>query len=159
MDGDQGAINKVETALSDAASGNFSGAGTELSAAGNDLVVSLEKLLGRAATDAEKLAVLGIQTLQTDLATPLGQAAVAAIGTAISDAAQGQSVSQIGAAVLPTLETAVVNDAKAAGQDVENTVLNTARVMLLGQSASAAPGNATPAASTATSQDSQTPAT
>jgi hypothetical protein len=140
MDGDQGAINKVETALGDAASGNLSGAGTELSAAGHDILTSFEKLLGRAATDAEKLAVLGIQTLKTDLATPLGQAAVAAIGTALADAAAGQSVAQIGQAVLPTLETAVVNDAKAAGQDVENVVLNTARVMVLGNQAQ--PGNA-----------------
>jgi hypothetical protein len=145
---DEGAINKVENALGDAASGNFSGAGNELSAAGNDIVTSFEKLLGRAATDAEKLALLGIQTLQADLATPLGQAAVTAIGTALADAAAGQSVSQIGAAVLPTLETTVVNDAKAAGQDVENTVLNTARVMLLGQTAAA--GNASPAATPTT---------
>lgn len=149
MDGDQGAINKVETALGDAASGNLSGAGTELSAAGHDIVVSFEKLLGRAATDAEKLAILGIQTLQADLATPLGQAAVAAIGTALADAAAGQSVAQIGQAVLPTLETAVVNDAKAAGQDVENTVLNTARVMLLGQQA----GNAASSSATTATTD------
>jgi hypothetical protein len=141
MDGnDAGAINKIENALGDAAGGNLSGAGTELSAAGHDILTSFEKLLGRAATDAEKLAVLGIQTLKTDLATPLGQAAVAAIGTALADAAAGQSVSQIGQAVLPTLETAVVNDAKAAGQDVENVVLNTARVMVLGNQAQA--GNA-----------------
>jgi hypothetical protein len=141
MDGDSGAINKVETALGDAASGNITGAGSELSAAGHDILTSLESLLGRTATDAEKLAVLGIETLKTDLATPLGQAAVSAIGTAIADAAAGQSVSQIGAAVLPTLETAVVSDAKAAGQDVENVVLNTTRVMLLGSQAQT--GNAT----------------
>jgi hypothetical protein len=155
MDGDQGAINKVETALSDAASGNFSGAGTELSGAGNDILVSFESLLGRSATDAEKLAVLGIQTLKTDLATPLGQAAVSAIGTAIADAAAGQSVQQIGEAVLPTLETAVVNDAKAAGQDVENVVLNTTRVMLLGSQAQA--GNA-PSGSSVASTSTTLPA-
>lgn len=133
MDGEQGALNKVEHALQDAASGDFAGAKSELAAAGHDLLVSTEKLLGRATTDAEKLFVVGIQTLTNDLATPLGQAASVAVGTAIADGIAGKSVSQIGADVLPTLEASVVSDAKAAGQDAENVVLNTARVMLLGQ--------------------------
>jgi hypothetical protein len=153
MDGDAGAINKVGTAITDFLSGNFSGAGTELSAAANDLVVSTEKLLGRVTTDGEKLFIIGLATLKNDLATPLGQAVVQAVGTAIGAAASGQSVTQIGQAVLPTLETAVVTDAKAAGTDVENTVLDAARVMLLGQSATTtAAGNA--AASPEAQQDS-----
>jgi hypothetical protein len=133
MDGDQGAINKIESALGDASTGDFSDAKTEISAAWNDIVTSTEKLLGRATTDAEKLALLGIQTLTSDLATPLGQAATKAIGTAISGALAGQTVAQIGAAVLPTLEQGVISAAQAAGQDAENVVLNTARVMLIGQ--------------------------
>ena len=45
----------------------------------NDLVTSFENLLGRATSEAEKLALGGITTLKNDLATPLGQAAVTAI--------------------------------------------------------------------------------
>jgi hypothetical protein len=142
MDGDAGAINKIENG--------------EFAAAWNDLVTSFENLLGRATTDAEKLALAGIQTLKTDLASPLGQAATTAISTAISGALAGQSIAQIGAAVLPALESSVVTAAKAAGQDVENVVLNTARVMVLGQQATttAAPpaadaGNASSASSEA----------
>jgi hypothetical protein len=148
MDGsNEGAFNKVENALKDAATGDFSDAKTELSAAWNDVVTSTESLLGRAMTDGEKLAVLGIQTLTNDLATPLGQVATAAISTAIADGLAGKSVAQIGADILPTLETSVVADAKAAGQDVENTVLNTVRVMVLGTQAGNAESSAdTPAA-------------
>jgi hypothetical protein len=127
MDGDQGALNH-------ALEGQF---GT----AWNDIVTSFEKLLGRVTTDAEKLALAGITTLKNDLATPLGQAAVAAIGTALADAAKGETVAQIGTAVLPTLASTVVSDAEAAGQDAENVVLNTARIMLLGQSQTEAAGN------------------
>jgi len=132
MDDDQGAINKMEHG--------------EFSAAWHDLVTSAENLLGRAETDAEKLAVLGIQTVTKDLKSPLGQAAAQAISTAISGALAGQTVAQIGAAVLPQLEGSVVSAAKAAGQDVENVVLNTARVMILGQQAQA--GNGSSSAST-----------
>jgi hypothetical protein len=127
MSGDQGALNH-------ALEGQF---GT----AWNDLVTSFENLIGRATSDAEKLALAGITTLKNDLATPLGQAAITAIGSALADAAKGETVAQIGAAVLPTLASAVVSDAKAAGQDAENVVLNTARVMILGQQAA---GNGAP---------------
>lgn len=137
MDGDQGAVNKTENALKDAATGDYAGAKKELSAAWNDIVTSAEKALGRAISASEELALVGIQTLQKDLVSPLGQAASAAIGTAIADGISGKTVAQIGADVLPTLEASVVSDAKAAGQDAENVVLNTARLMLLGQSAAA----------------------
>lgn len=138
MDGDQGALNKIESALGDAANGDFEAAKTELSAAWNDIVRSTEKLAGRALTDAEKLFVLGLKTMSNDLATPLGQAISKAIGTAISDGVAGKSIAQIGNDVVPTLEASVVADAKAAGQDAENVVLNTARVMVLGHQAQAA---------------------
>jgi hypothetical protein len=142
MDGSQGALNH-------ALEGQF---GT----AWNDLVTSFENLIGRATSDAEKLALAGITTLKNDLATPLGQAAVTAIGTALADAAKGETVAQIGAAVLPTLASTVVSDAEAAGQDAENVVLNTARVMILGQQAA---GNATSSAASPTPPASPTPNT
>ena len=138
MDGDQGALNKIEHGVEDALQGNLSGAGTELSAALNDIKASTEKALSGVGSDAAQLFSVGIKTFIADAATPLGQAVVTAVGTAIGSAAAGQSVTQISAAVLPTLETSVVADAKAAGQDAENVVLNTARVMLLGQTASTA---------------------
>jgi hypothetical protein len=138
MDGDQGALNKIEHGLQDTATGNFSDAGTEFSAAWHDLVVSAENLAGKAATDGEKLLALGAQTFLADLKTPLAQAAATAIGTAIADGVAGKSVKQIGDDVLPTLDTNLVAGAKAAGQDAENTVYNAARVMLLGQQAQTA---------------------
>ena len=122
-DGDQGALNKFEHG--------------EFSAALHDIVVSFDNLLGRAETDAQKLFAAGLKQLATDAKTDLGQIATNAIGTALAGAAAGQSVAQIGAAVLPQLETTVVSDAKSAGQDVENVVLNTARVIMLGQQATA----------------------
>lgn len=123
MDGDQGAVNKFENG--------------EWSAGLHDIIVSAESLFGRAETDSQKLFAAGLKVLAADAQTDLGQIATTTIGTAIAGAVAGESVSQIGAAVLPQLETTVVSDAKAAGQDVENVVLNTARVMLLGQQATA----------------------
>jgi hypothetical protein len=134
MDGDQGALNKFEHG--------------EWSAGFHDLKVSLDKLLGRAENDAQTLFTLGLKTLTNDLKTPLGQAAATAIGTALADGVAGKTVAQIGADVLPSLESSVVADAKAAGQDAENVVLNTARVMLLGSQAQAAAPPTPSAAST-----------
>lgn len=118
MDGDQGALNKFSHG--------------EFLAGLHDIVVSVEKLLGRAATDAQTLLVAGLKVLAEDAKTDLGQIVTTAIGTAITAAGAGQTPPQILATVLPTLEATVVADAKAAGQDVESTVLNTARVMLIG---------------------------
>jgi hypothetical protein len=138
MDGDSGALNKIEHG--------------EFSAALHDIIVSAENLLGRAETDAQKLFAAGLKVLAADAQTDLGQIATTAIGTALAGAAAGQTVQQIGSSVLPTLETTVVNDAEAAGKDVLNVVLNTTRVMFLGQQAQA--GNVTSDASSATQTDS-----
>ena len=118
MSGDQGALNKIEHG--------------EFSAALHDIAVSAENLLGIAVTDGQALLAAGLKTLAADAKTDLGQVATTAIGTAIAAAGAGQTPPQILSAVVSQLEPAVVADAKAAGQDVENTVLNTARVMLLG---------------------------
>jgi hypothetical protein len=131
-DGDQGAINKIEHG--------------EFAAALHDIIVSAENLFGRAETDAQKLFAAGLKVLATDAQTDLGQLATAAIGTALAGAAAGQSVSQIGSSVLTSLEPTVISDAKAAGQDVENMVLNTTRVMALGVQAGNVSSTASPPA-------------
>lgn len=123
MDGDQGALNKFEHG--------------EFSAGIHDLVVSTENLLSKATTDAETLLAAGLKALAADAKTDLGQIATTAIGSAIAAAGAGQTPPQILATVLPQLEQTVVSDAKTAGQDVESTVLNTARIMLIGAQASA----------------------
>jgi len=121
MDGDQGALNKFEH--------------DEFSASFNDLIVSAEKLFGKAETDAQILLAAGLKVLASDAKTDLGQIVTTAIGSAIAAAGSGQTPPQSLATVLPTLESSVVSDAKAAGQDVESTVLNTARIMLVGSTA------------------------
>src|ERR1700761_6298699 len=117
MSDDQGALNKIEHG--------------EFAAALHDIIVSAENLFGRAETDGQKLFAAGLKTLVADAKTDLGQLATTTISAALVAASGGQTVAQIGATVLPQLESSVVADAKAAGQDVENVVLNTARVMVL----------------------------
>ena len=129
MDGDQGAVNKFEHG--------------EFSAGFNDLLQSAEKLLGKAETDAQTFLSAGLKTLAADAQTDFGQIATTAIGTAITAAGSGQTPPQILTAVLAAVEPTAIADAKTAGVDVENTILNTARIMLVGAQVSApAPGAA-----------------
>jgi hypothetical protein len=139
MNDDQGALSKIEHG--------------EFSAAFHDLVVSAENLVGVATTDAEQLLAAGLKTLAADAKTDLGQIVTTTVGAAIAAAGSGQTPPQILATVLPQLEQTIVNDAKAAGQDVEQTVLNTARVMLVGATQA---GNASSSAAAPATSDSST---
>jgi hypothetical protein len=115
-DGDQGALNKFENG--------------EWSAGFNDLMTSADKLLGRVETDAEKAAALALKTFVSQFSTPLGAQALQIGTSVVADAAAGQTVPQIAAAILPQIGQDIVGDAATAGSDAAETVLDAARVAL-----------------------------
>jgi hypothetical protein len=117
MDGsDEGAMNKFENG--------------QWSAGFNDLLTSAEALVGRVETDAEKAAALALKTFVSQFSTPLGAQALQIGTSVVADAAAGQTVPQIAAAILPQIGQDIVGDAATAGSDAAETVLDAARVAL-----------------------------
>jgi hypothetical protein len=129
MDGDQGALNKFEHG--------------EFSAGFHDIVVSLENVLGVAASDA----ALAIKTFASQFATPFGSQVLGLAVTAATGALQGQSVTQIAASITPQITADAVTDAEKAGQ----VTLDAVRVAVTSQlalptSVAAPPSSSAPAA-------------
>jgi hypothetical protein len=121
MDGDQGAINKVEHG--------------EFAAALNDVEVSIGKLFK---DDVLPDAKLALSTFVSQFATPFGSQALSLGVTAVADAAEGQNIQQIAAAVGPQITADAVTDAEKAGE----VTLNAVRVAITAQAASPSSSNA-----------------
>lgn len=117
MDGDQGALNKFEHG--------------EFAAGFHDISVSLENVLGLAASDA----ALAIKTFASQFATPFGSQVLGLAVSAATGALQGQSVTQIAATIGPQITADAITDAEKAGQ----VTLDAVRVAVTAQLAIAAP--------------------